>query len=676
MPIRSPVVFPLWPIVNGQCGCNNPECKQIGKHPAAKWAELSYGDPVSRPAPNAGYGLKTGAAPKGSDVFVVDLDDDAAAEAFEDLCREGEGWPNTLTVETGRGWHLFFKHPGFRVPNSRSLLSRGIDIKGDGGMVVGAGSPHKSGRTYQWVDESKEPEDAPAWLLEWLREMSARTPQPAPEMGQALASDCTDPEELVYRAELFVRDCQTMPPSVEGAGGDAALFDVVQRGAYDYALPIDLTFEIVKEHYDPRCSPPWGGSLAERVYHKARDAKAHSTRPRREPPPAALAHVFGGPASTSASSAHAIDPGTLLGKLAASAQPSAPEPKKGFSFLSANDLTQPLAPVVYVVKHFGVSCGRPTLLAGYGGLGKTVIAQSLALHMAAGREFCWNTSIVPGRVLHFDYEMTRDPLQRRYQRLAVGHKIDLLECDLSLCTMPEIYLSDERAESALCEASEGAQLAIIDNLAAACATGNVGENEAAMRRYLDTLTRVSSKTGCSFIVLAHERKASKEEASAGIQKVRGSSAITDACGSVISIKGSKETGIITIEQTKSSLRKGGEELSLRLIDWVGNGLEAQPGEDSPGLIVERVNNSERDAQEEAKAKQRENESIEAKAKEIVEALRQAQQSGAKGIMKQALIEPGIVSGDDKKKKAAINRMIARNEIYQWEELRKSWLKAL
>jgi replicative DNA helicase len=282
-----PVAFPLWPITEGRCGCGNEKCARIGKHPAVSWGELKLGDPVPRPAPGAGYGLKTGASPKGSGFFVVDLDGPEAIETWARLCAEhSQATPETWTSATPRGLHLGFAHPGFSVPNSAGSVAPGIDIRGEGGFIVGPGSPHRSGAAYALVVDAP-PAPAPAWLLEWLRARPASA-EIQPEVG-----DVTDPEELEYRRGLFVDACKTMPPSVEGQAGDLALFNVVQRGAYDYALPIQTVLDVVREHFDPRCNPPWGKELDERVIHKARDAKTRSTRPRAEPPPREAAHVFG-----------------------------------------------------------------------------------------------------------------------------------------------------------------------------------------------------------------------------------------------------------------------------------------------------------------------------------------------------------------------------------------------
>jgi hypothetical protein len=106
-----------------------------------------------------------------SNIIVVDCDSE---RAFEDVCRRGV--PDTPRVRTGRGWHLYFKWPGFPVANAAGLLP-GVDIRADGGYVVGPGSMHGSGAEYAWERSPAEVPfaDAPAWLLDLLQK---KTPRP------------------------------------------------------------------------------------------------------------------------------------------------------------------------------------------------------------------------------------------------------------------------------------------------------------------------------------------------------------------------------------------------------------------------------------------------------------------------------------------------------------------
>jgi hypothetical protein len=127
---------------------------RVEKRPLIKWAHRKDKRPTVEEIrewykrwPSARIGIATG-KPSGFDV--VDLDGPQARERFDALY----GTPETIRADTGRtdgGVHLFFKHNGHGL---RSLAgkdeNRGIDLKTDGGFVVVAPSPHKSGKHYQW----------------------------------------------------------------------------------------------------------------------------------------------------------------------------------------------------------------------------------------------------------------------------------------------------------------------------------------------------------------------------------------------------------------------------------------------------------------------------------------------------------------------------------------------
>ncbi|BCA60048.1 phage/plasmid primase, P4 family [Sphingomonas sp. HMP6] len=140
------------------------------KQPVIKWKAYQ----TARPTPEAvagwaskqsNVGIATGAV---SGLFVLDLDsDEAVAEATR------RGLPDTISVRTGKGRHVYFAHPGGTIGN-RAGIFPGADIRGDGGYVVAAGSTHPSGSLYAWENPPGlfDLAAAPDWLLAMLREPS------------------------------------------------------------------------------------------------------------------------------------------------------------------------------------------------------------------------------------------------------------------------------------------------------------------------------------------------------------------------------------------------------------------------------------------------------------------------------------------------------------------------
>ncbi len=98
--------------------------------------------------------IRTGLA---SRLVVVDVDPAHDGEAtLAHLVQQGLCTP-TLLVRTGSGGrHLYYRHPGTKVPCSQGRLGPGIDVRADGGYVVAPPSIHPRTRNaYAWCDERR-----------------------------------------------------------------------------------------------------------------------------------------------------------------------------------------------------------------------------------------------------------------------------------------------------------------------------------------------------------------------------------------------------------------------------------------------------------------------------------------------------------------------------------------
>jgi len=158
-----PVDYPLLPV----CAGAHRECSgHRGKHPACQWSRASTTRAgmvrawFSRAPRNVGIDC-------GKSVLLV-LDEDAPGELNRLCAKHGHELPDTFTVATGKGQHLYYRQPeGASFTNSPGAI-RGyrIDVRGRGGYVVGPGSLHHTGRMYQVAA------DAPiAPLPEWIAEL-------------------------------------------------------------------------------------------------------------------------------------------------------------------------------------------------------------------------------------------------------------------------------------------------------------------------------------------------------------------------------------------------------------------------------------------------------------------------------------------------------------------------
>jgi hypothetical protein len=99
-----------------------------------------------------------------SGLLVVDEDEFEALTRF--ALELGHTLPITYRVRTLRGWHWYFDatdHPN--LGNKEGLLrDRGMDVRGNGGFVVAAGSMHASGHVYFAEDDHVIPAPLPEWL--------------------------------------------------------------------------------------------------------------------------------------------------------------------------------------------------------------------------------------------------------------------------------------------------------------------------------------------------------------------------------------------------------------------------------------------------------------------------------------------------------------------------------
>jgi putative DNA primase/helicase len=148
-------------------------CGNAGKHPRTRSGlNDATRDLVTIHAwwhrwPRANVGIATG--PSGLVVVDVDPRNDGD-ESLRALEAEHGALPLTpLALTGGGGWHHVLARPDdmARVPTFSP--AQGIDVKADGGFIVGAPSLHYSGRYYAW-DLTASPEDTPrAAVTAWLR---------------------------------------------------------------------------------------------------------------------------------------------------------------------------------------------------------------------------------------------------------------------------------------------------------------------------------------------------------------------------------------------------------------------------------------------------------------------------------------------------------------------------
>lgn len=135
-----------------------------------KWGATNRPDEVREifeRYPEANVGIMTGVD---TGFFVVEVDTPeghavdgiAALAALEAL--HGALPPTREAGSPSGSIHRYFRHPGFPVKNSASVLAPGVDVRGDGGMVLAPPSVKPGKGAYTWRNVLPIA-DAPAWLL-------------------------------------------------------------------------------------------------------------------------------------------------------------------------------------------------------------------------------------------------------------------------------------------------------------------------------------------------------------------------------------------------------------------------------------------------------------------------------------------------------------------------------
>jgi putative DNA primase/helicase len=280
-----------WPVFQlhhaldaGRCSCLSTKktaCTAPGKHPVRTgWqGEATRDESEIRrlwaKRPLANIGIPTGSR---TSLWVVGPDGPAGIEALACLEQQHGSIPATPTQETGSaGRHHFFLLPaGLRISNARNHRGVPIDIRGEGGLVVGPGSRNANG-DYRWLPGLSPADvplaEAPDWLLEWAGAEPLLAEEPAPDSDPH--RNGTAAPSVIDRARAYLTQC---PPVVAHQGGHALTFRVSRVIVWEFGLGVEEGLRLLLSDYNPRCEPPW---TEKELRHKVEDADSKPYRKER-----------------------------------------------------------------------------------------------------------------------------------------------------------------------------------------------------------------------------------------------------------------------------------------------------------------------------------------------------------------------------------------------------------
>jgi hypothetical protein len=210
------------------------------KRPIVMWEEYQHRHPTEAEIeawfsrwPDANVAIVTGQV---SNLVVLDIDpkhggDDSLA-ALEQM---HGALPVTIEAETGGGGrHLYFTHPGVPARNKVGLAP-GIDLRGDGGLIVAPPSIHPSGRPYRWRPGRGPDERPPAFMPGWL-------------LRRALGNGAPVGHPLSHWRGLLA----------EGVAEGARNNTIASLAGYLFwhGLDFEVTLELLQCWNKARCRPP------------------------------------------------------------------------------------------------------------------------------------------------------------------------------------------------------------------------------------------------------------------------------------------------------------------------------------------------------------------------------------------------------------------------------------
>lgn len=329
-------------------------------------------------------GVATGA---GLTVLDVDVKDGRQGlESLEDLKSRLGLDDQTLTVRTpSGGLHLYFDSTGFAVGNSASRIGQALDIRGEGGLVVGPGSTVGDGGYTIERDISIKP------IAPWFAQLCGVHAQ-KPRSSDPLVE--LDTPEAIERAKAWLRN--EAPHVVAGSGNGDHTGYVVACRLKDFGISEHEIVALCLEHFDDeKAHPPQGAVFWEL---KASNAYRHGQSA------PGISHAMADfEVEELEQPVLGSDPGTASSRLRPDGALLAFDTDEALAFRA--ETKRP-----YLIKGF-LSAGTMSMLFGTTNVGKTFVMLDMAFHVALGRS--WNgRRTVKSPVIYVAAEGTYDIYDR------------------------------------------------------------------------------------------------------------------------------------------------------------------------------------------------------------------------------------------------------------------------
>ena len=276
-----------------------------------------------------------------NDMVVVDVDVKNGKDGHNQYMQLG-GTYDTLVVQTPTlGYHCYFIGPD----SSNAPIAADVDIRSHNGFVVAPGS------TIDGVAYAIVTDRPPAYVPQGV---SSRLRDPYERREGSVSAALDSPASI----EAGARFLQSAPVAVEGQRGDETTFVTAARLVRELALSVDMAYELMQEHWNPRCEPPW---LPDELRGKVENAASYGSADMGRLDPSVL---FAG--------VHVEPPPSLF-------------VQQDIQFGNALD-PQSIPPRPWMLDRV-LMLHETTLLLAPGSAGKSSISLAIVAHMALGRSF-------------------------------------------------------------------------------------------------------------------------------------------------------------------------------------------------------------------------------------------------------------------------------------------------
>ena len=265
-------------------------CEANGKLPAIKdFPNRATRDPAQIEKwfkkAHRNIGISTTSFGEGQSLVVIDVDNKNGkagdAQIFS-LELEGFELPQSFEQTTPNGGRHIIYVADQPYKQGVNVLGDGLDIRSRGGFIVGTGSSI-DGKTYEQIGDRTALAPAPDWLLRRLGADPVRRDIDNTPLGGV------DSARAEARALAYLK---TAPVSVENEGGDITAFKVACK-LKDFGCSCEQAFDLLHEHWNDRCDPPWD---EEDLNDKVRNAYGYGREPQGATAPEAVFSKVAAPA--------------------------------------------------------------------------------------------------------------------------------------------------------------------------------------------------------------------------------------------------------------------------------------------------------------------------------------------------------------------------------------------